>query len=88
MIRKAPSPVPFEGGLECRPGDRAAPALVCRLFCRAVADRIAAGIRGQGGFGITALIVLRLLDLFSLVAERVLSQILSQCIAQRKGNAT
>jgi hypothetical protein len=28
MIRKAPSPVPFEGGLECRPEDRAAPALV------------------------------------------------------------
>ena len=28
MIRKAPSPVPFEGGLECRPDDRAAPALV------------------------------------------------------------
>src|SRR6266404_9983455 len=27
MIRKAPSPVPFEGGLECRPEDRAAPAL-------------------------------------------------------------
>ena len=26
MIRKAPSPVPFEGGLECRPEDRAAPA--------------------------------------------------------------
>jgi MFS family permease len=28
MIRKAPSPVPFGGGLECRPEDRAAPALV------------------------------------------------------------
>jgi MFS family permease len=28
MIRKAPSPVPFEGGLECRPEDRAAPPLV------------------------------------------------------------
>jgi AraC-like DNA-binding protein len=28
LIRKAPSPVPFEGGLECRPEDRAAPALV------------------------------------------------------------
>ena len=28
MIRKAPSPVRFEGGLECRPEDRAAPALV------------------------------------------------------------
>jgi hypothetical protein len=28
MIRKAPSPVPFEGGLECRPENRAAPALV------------------------------------------------------------
>jgi len=28
MIRKAPSPVPFEDGLECRPEDRAAPALV------------------------------------------------------------
>jgi hypothetical protein len=28
MIRKAPSPVPFEGGLECRPEGRAAPALV------------------------------------------------------------
>src|ERR1700704_4574683 len=28
MIRKAPSPVPFEGGLECLPEDRAAPALM------------------------------------------------------------
>ena len=28
MIRKAPSPVPFECGLECRPEDRAAPAQV------------------------------------------------------------
>ena len=28
MIRKAPSPVPFAGGLECRPEGRAAPALV------------------------------------------------------------
>jgi len=27
--------------------------LGCGLFCRDVADRIAAGIRGQGGFGIT-----------------------------------
>jgi hypothetical protein len=28
MSRKAPSPVPFEGGSECRPDGRAAPALV------------------------------------------------------------
>jgi hypothetical protein len=34
MIRKAPSPVPFEGGLACRPEDRAAPALVIEPTCR------------------------------------------------------
>ena len=36
MIRKAPSPVPFECGLECRPEDRAAPALVIEPTGRGV----------------------------------------------------
>lgn len=30
MSRKAPSPVPFEGGSECRPDGRAAPDLVVK----------------------------------------------------------
>src|SRR5712664_1535913 len=43
MIRKAPSPVPFEGGLACRPEDRAAPA--------ALIEPVGRGDREQSGGG-------------------------------------
>jgi hypothetical protein len=47
MIRKAPSPVPFEGGLECRPEDRAAPALVIEPTGSKAAETIRAGRRSM-----------------------------------------